>query len=306
MRFLILLTVLWVATPLASAQQSLFQSGDGQTALYLRSSAASVNFGDSKVNVGYTSETSTSLWSWGLGAYATANSGITSLFSSDKPKAPEGGGDAIGALHATHPRVGCPSGFEECSINVHENTFLLDVGYGRSSFYLYPSGVSPSAGIPKTNFDRFRTIVAWNLFVSGNTIVGIAAGAERRNNLSGLKPLNLQTVVIPPSFGKQTGLVTTQAGYYGSYKTYTGAPLYFDGLVYLPTWARVPGYDSRLGIDFLSRADVSSVNRAAKGGVGIFIFDKKDPLRMLGGITAMYDGTKFQLSLTAGVTSSPK
>ncbi|MGH9743518.1 MAG: hypothetical protein ACRD51_14325 [Candidatus Acidiferrum sp.] len=306
MRSLIFSTALCMAAQIVPAQQSLFQSGDGQTALYVRNSSASVNLGDSKANLGYTSETSTSPWSWGAGVYATANSGIASLFTSSKPKAPEGGGNAIAAYHRTDVRVGCPSGFEECPINVKENTFLLDVGYGHSSFYLFPTGLAPTASPAKTSFDRFRTILAWNLFASGNTIVGLAAGAERRNNLSDLKSVSEQTVIVPAPSGSATSVVSNQTGYYGTYKSYIGAPVYVDGLFYLPPKAKVPGFDSRLGIDLLSRSDVAAVNRAANGGIGLFIFDKKDPLKALVVITATYDGTNWQVSVVAGLTSSSK
>lgn len=303
MRLLILSAAICMAARIAPAQQSLFQSGDGQTALYGRNSTASVNLGDSKANFGYTSETSTSPWSWGAGVYATANSGIASLFTSSKPKAPEGGGDAIAAYHRTNVRVGCPSGFEECPLNVKENTFLLDVGYGHSSFYLFPAGAPPTPSPAKTSFDRFRTILAWNLFASGNTMIGLATGAERRNNLSNLKSVSEQTVIVPAPVGSATSVVSNQSGYYGTYRSYIGAPVYVDGLFYLPPKVKVPGFDSRLGIDLLSRSDVAAVNRTANGGIGLFLFDKKDPLKSLGGITATYDGTKWQLSVVAGLTS---
>jgi hypothetical protein len=298
--------VLCGSSVLACAQESLLQSGDGKTALYLRESAAAINLGDSKASLAYTSETTNNPWSWGTGIYATSNSGIASLFSSEKAKAPEGGIGGVIAYHLTNVRPGCPPGFEKCVLNVKEHTLLVDGGYGRSSFYYYPAGVVPSASTSKTDFNRFRTFLVWNFFESGHTIFGLAAGAEKRNNLADLKSVSLATTVVAAPTGSQSSIVKSQAGYYGNYKQYIGAPIYADMLRYLPSWAKIPGFDQRLGVDLLSRADVSAPNRGANGGIGLFLFDSKDPLKTLGGVTATYDGTKFQLSLTTGFTSSAK
>jgi hypothetical protein len=304
MRLLLLLCVVCGASSLGYAQESLFQSGDGKTSLYLRDSTAAINLGDSKASLGYTSETNDNPWSWGAGVYATSNSGIISLFSSDDAKAPEGGGGGVVAYHWTNVLPGCPKGFEHCTINVKEHTLLLDAGYGRSSFFLYPTAVDPSTSLSKTDFNRFRTIVAWNFFFAGNKIVGFATGVERRNNLDDLKSVNLDTVVIPAPTGTPNSIVKMQAGYYGDYKKYIGAPIYFDLLRFLPSKVKIPGFDDRLAFDLLSRADIAAPNRGANGGIGLFLMDSKDPLKTLGGVTATYDGTKFQFSLTAGFTSS--
>ena len=79
MRMLLFLSFL-VAAPYLQAQQSMFESGDGKTALYLRQPAAAVNFGDSKASIAYVHDLSTNKYILGAAAYATANSGISSLF----------------------------------------------------------------------------------------------------------------------------------------------------------------------------------------------------------------------------------
>ena len=301
MRLLFVLAAVLAAGPLAIAQQSLFQSGNGQTAVYLRQSTAAINLGDSKASLGYIHRVDIDKLSWGLEAYATANSGVASLFSSNKPTAPEGGGSGTLVSHYVFtkpPPVGSNPG------PIKEDWFLLDAGYGRSSFYVYPTNAIPSASTPKTDFDRFRAILAYNLFAQGNMIFGIATGAERRNNLSDLKATSLQTVVVAAPTGSSTTVVKNQAGYYGSYKVYIGAPIYTDALFYLPAKMTVPGFDNRIGVDLFTRSDLAAVNRSASGGIGIFLFKKTDPLTCVGGLTASYDGTKFQVSLTAGISSS--
>src|SRR5690348_9071965 len=131
----------------ASAQTSLFQSSDGQSAVYLRQSSATFNLGDSKGSIAYIHRINIRKTFWGFEGYATANSGVTSLFSSGKPTAPEGGGDFTLGRHFAFvpmPHAGEKGG--------REDWWLVDVGYGHSAFYLYPKGATPTMDTPKTGF----------------------------------------------------------------------------------------------------------------------------------------------------------
>lgn len=300
MRIIVALTML-VASQSLFAQQSMFESGDGRTALYLRQPAAALNFGNSKASFGYVHDLSTNNFFFGAGTYATANNGVSSLFSSDKPKAPEGGIDGlIGFRYDPAPTC------DNCEYIPKNNRFLIDAGYGRSSFYLYRTNATPSANVSKTDFNRFRAVAGWNLFI-GDWVFGLASGAERRNNLSDLKQVNLDTVVVGAPTGGKSNIVKSQAGYYGNYRQYIGTTIYEDALYFFPAWKKKHlGLDNRIGLDILSRSDVAAVNRSCAGGLGLFLLDKKDPYKVMGGVTATYDGTKFQLSLTTGLTSSSK
>jgi hypothetical protein len=298
MRIVTPLLMLIAASPCLFAQQSMFETGDGKTALYLRQPAAAVNLGDSKASLSYIHDLSTNRLFFGASGYGTSNSGVSSLFSSDKAKAPEGGFDGVVGFRYD------PAPCDNCSYTPKNNRFLIDAGYGRSSFCLYPTSATPSASVSKTNFDRFRAVAGWNLF-TGSRVFGLAGGAERRNNLSDLKSVNLDTTVVAAPPGGSSSLVKSQAGYYGAYKAYIGAPIYEDALYFFPPWKKKHlGLDNRIGLDLMSRSDAAVVNRGAAGGIGLFLLDKKDPYKVVGGVTAIYDGSKFQLSLTTGLTSS--
>jgi hypothetical protein len=310
MRSLLVFVACLAIAPCSSAQQSLFQSGDGQSAIYLRQSSAAFNLGDSKASIGYVHRINTHDISWGFEAYATANSGVSALFSSDKPEAPEGGGDFTFGRHFVFipkPQPGQKS--------KGEDWWLVDAGYGRSSFYLFPTGSAPSSNPEKTNFNRFRAVAAYNRFTGGNLLVGIAVGAERRNNISDLTSTSLETIIVPAPAGSQSSIVKTKSGYFGNYKEYIAAPVYTDILFY-PTRKCAPTdncaqdqkekgvsiFGNRIGVDFFSRSDVAAVNRSSSGGLGIFMFKKDDPLVPIGDISASFNGTKVQVALTVGFT----
>jgi hypothetical protein len=311
MRSLLIVAALALCATAASPQQSLFQSGNGQTSLYLTSPTAAINFGDSKASFGFFYKPiqcdrfggrnmSVCPWFFGAEGYATANSGAVALFNSDKPKAPEGGGDFSVGKHylAAKPK---PPG--EANIPYKEDWLLLDLGYSRSSFYLYPTSTTPSTSTPKTNFDRFRAIVAYNYFYGGSMVGGIAVGAERRNNLTDLKSVSLQTTVVAAPTGGQTSIVQTQAGFYGNYKEYVAVPIYEDFLVY-PGKAAIPGTKNRIAFDLFSRADIAAPHREANGGIGLYIMKEGQEETPLGGISASYDGSKFQVGVTVGFSFS--
>lgn len=302
----------------AYGQQSLFQTSDGQSSVYLQQSTAALNFGDSKASLGFTHHDNRDRsLVWGYEVFATANRGVSSLFSSDKAKAPEGGGDVTLGSHflATsnalqpedpdmveyaHQHPGEVVPFKN-QAKTREDWALVDLGYSYSSFYVSatPAATSPT----KTTLNKFRALAAYNYFYGGNFIAGIAAGAERRNNLSDLTSVQFQTVVAPAPAGTTNSVVTTQTGYYGSYKDYVAAPIYVDLLWYLGK-LRTPGFGNRVAVDFISRADAAAANRSALGGLGLFFFKKGSATVPLGGVTGTYDGTKFQVSLTTGFTVS--
>ena len=219
MRFLLTTIVFTAAASLAPAQQSAYQSGDGKTSLYLDSSAAVLNFTDTKLSVGYTDRHSQRPLFWGFELFGKASSGITTLLV-QKIKVPEGGGDfSVGKYHLF-------SGGALSTSKIVDDWLLLDVGYSRSAFYAESSPGPISAS--KRYFDRYRAFVDYNALLSGTVIFGLAAGAERRNNLDDLTQATFQTTIAPAPAGSSNSVIKTQAGYYGNYRQYVAAPLYTD------------------------------------------------------------------------------
>ncbi len=311
------------AAPFAMrGQESLFQSSDGATSIYTQRSTAALNFGDSKASISYVKR-DTKRIALGYEVFATASSGVTSLFSSDKPKAPTGGGDfTIGTHWNYKPKSKAPADLpvgvpvQPTSVKPEgEAWWVTDVGYSRSSFYVSDAAVAASAA--QRNFDRFRVLEVINWSMAGERIIGLAGGVERRNNLDDLQAVQFQTVVAPAPAGSSSSVVTSKAGYYGVYNQYVGVPIYFDVLQYLvrpdksaaclnksapcnDKGVSVPGFGNRIALDAFARADAGNANRSAKGGVGVYVFKKGDALTPLGGVTVSYDGSKVQVGVTTG------
>jgi len=299
-------------------QQSLFQTSDGQSSLYLQDSTAAINFGDSKASLGFTHHNNKDRsLVWGYDLFATANKGVASLFTSDKAKAPEGGFDFTLGEHflATsnglqpvdpdmreysqqHPGEIVP--FKTVA-HTSEDWALFDVGYSYSTFLVSPTAVSASA--TKTSFQRYRAVAAYNYFHGGSFIGGFATGIEHRNNTADLTSAQFSTVLAAGPGGTTGSVLKTQTGFYGTYKAYVAVPIYVD-LLFYPGHLKTPGFGNRIGFDLVSRADVAAPNRSALGGLGIFFFKKGNSTVPVGGLVGTFDGSKFQVSLTSGLTIS--
>ncbi len=279
----------------ALCQQSAFQSGDGRTSVYLDAPAAAVNFGDSKFSLGYTNRKDKGDVRekfWGFEVFGKASSGVTSLFSANKPKVPEGGGDLSFGFHDP---LGLSTGANGLFA---DDWWLIDVGYSRSYFYV--SSVSTNIDSANHYFDRFRAITAYNVLVNGWLFVGLAGGAERRNNLDDLTKVNFQTVVASGPAGSPNTVVKTQSGFFGSYKQYLAAPVYSDLIFLLPPTVKVGGTQYVFAVDGFTRSDVAAANRTSDGGIGLFFTPKEAPTKVLGGVSASWNGGKPKLALVAG------
>lgn len=272
----------------AASQQSGFQSGNGQTSIYLESgSAATFNFGDTKASIGHISHHTTRALIWGYEIFGKASSGVTTLFSS-KIKVPEGGADLMIGLHPFSHSTVSPT---------KDNWGLLDLGYSRSEFYV--AGNPEPVDNARHSFDRFRALAAYNAKLSDHVLGAIALGAERRNNLDDLTQVTFETIVAPAVAGTTTSIVKTKDGFFGNYRQYVGAPIYTDLLLILPRSIRVPGFDSQIALDGFTRSDVAPTNRSADGGIGIFLTKKGSPTKVLGGIAGSWNDGKGRLALVA-------
>ena len=318
MRFLGLALCLPLWSWGAFAQQSLFQTSDGESSLYLQQSTAAINLGDSKASLGYTHRTNVkSSPIWGYEVFATANKGVSSLFTSDKAKAPEGGGDFTFGKHflatsndlqptdpdlvelaRTHPG----QIFEvKNAAKAREDWMLLDVDIAtRLSSCHLRQRQQLQRRHRSTNFEPLRHTTTSMQADLSSVLLGVPSAGT---TLPISRPHSSRRSLPSAPVGSNSSIVKTQTGFYGAYKDYTAAPIYFDGLYYIPK-VKTPGFGNRLAVDLIARADVAITKRSAFGGLGLFFFKKGNTTSPIGGVTGTYDGSKFQFSLVTGFVIS--
>jgi hypothetical protein len=283
------LGVLLLSSSHGLAQQSAFQSGNGQTSLYLQSGgAATLNFSDTKLSLGRYFRSSGHELIVGYEIFGKASSGNATLFSS-KVRVPEGGGDfAIGWHQKTDPNTPLNSS------STNDQWALVDLGYSRSAFYVSDTAVAPEKA--KRYFDRFRTVAVYDK-IMGRFALGAAMGAERRNNLDDLKQVTFETTVIPAN-GANT-VVESKEGFLGNYREYIAVPVYTD-VIYLVPKITAPGFKkTSIAIDGFTRSDIAATNRSTDGGLGVFVTKLGAPTKALGGIAASWNEGKGKVALVA-------
>jgi len=294
-RYSILLLLFAVGSWPTLGQQSAFQSGNGQTSIYLSAGgkAATFNSGDTKASFGYLYRHTQKWRLLGYEAYAKASSGTTTLFSS-KFNVPEGGADFVFGWHPTGPDSPPQGGDAD---RTTDQWALIDLGYSRSAFYV--SSVPEPPAMAKRYFDRFRAVVVWNRKFSDHILLGVASGAERRNNLDDLTQITFQTTILPPPSGGTTSIVRTHDGFLGNYREYIAAPLYTDMLVILPAKVKLPGLEYHIAVDGFTRSDLAAARRSGDGGLGIFLTKKGAVTRVVGGLVVSWNDGKGQAALVA-------
>lgn len=286
---MLLIGILLLLSRHGLAQQSAFQSGNGQTSLYLQTGgAATINFSDTKLSLGRYFRSSDHALILGYEIFGKASSGNATLFAS-KIKVPEGGGDfVIGWHQKTDPNTPLNSS------STSDQWALVDLGYSRSGFYASSIAVPPKQA--KRFFDRFRTVAVYNKIVH-RFALGAAMGAERRNNLDDLKQVTFQTTVL--SANGTSSVVESKDGFLGNYREYIAAPVYTD-IVYLLPKLTAPGFKkTNLAIDGFTRSDVAAEKRSADGGLGIFVTKLGAPTKVYGGIAASWNDGKGKVALVA-------
>jgi hypothetical protein len=319
------------------AQQSIFQSSDGQTAIYLGRTGdkgvALVNFGNTKATIGWLHAVSGPEWNWGFDLNGTAQNGIVSIIRNGAPQTGVGGDFNVNKanlrFHGQDPRkLGPKSGVGDPSKGVvgraarGAHSFCGDwiafqLSYLRTSLNTEASDTPPLKPAQAHNFDsyafRFAYDTLWKPRV-GDIVAGFSAGVTRQNNTDELKTVTVSSSVLTTLQNSQAILLSSSSktAYLGDYQKYIGAPINADILWFPQVLGlnktqydniNVPnGGGDRIAIDLYERSNVGEAFRYAAPGIGIFLVKEGDPTKAFGGVTATYKNGKAQLALVTGWT----
>ena len=315
---LILLVLLGVAfTSRAVAQQSLFQSSNTDTAIFLPGGAgvASYNLGSDTARFDFERDTGGN-YAFGGGIGGTVKAGTGSLINSSSPA---NGGFAEGGGIIRFP----PKLPRQCTVVKDDDPDLTVVGarklpaacdrtffrylvlqfhYGRSEFYNLPSSSALLVTPAKIDFDNLRGTAAFNFLLNRKTAtfhLGAAYVPQSANNQSDLKQQTYQTETIITSSGTQTTLSQQpKSVYVGDYKTHLGHMLNGDFVVQPKAFAY------QLGFDVMFRSDLGGGPgvRFYSPGLGAYFFKKGSPVVPVAGIAYAYKMGKSDVSIVAGWT----
>jgi hypothetical protein len=268
--------------------------GDGSIVLKDQGGFARINVGDTSAKIAYLFDMSNQKVYYGFEVSGKLSGDFASLFGSGKPS-PEAKFSALVGrrfLFSKKP-MGAPT-----KGPLTDDWLTFRVGYRRARYKILSEDNSFDEQVRKQNFDGFSAIVAYNALFKwskGPLLLGVASGAERRNNIDDLDEVEVNDEVFTSSSGStQRSVVARDKAFSGVYKESTAVPIYTD-LVWFPKQ-----FESRIGLNFFTRSNVGQGDRNFEPGIGLFFTKAGSPTRVLGGISVSARDGKGRVGLIAG------
>ncbi|MDP9053067.1 MAG: hypothetical protein M3N93_02000 [Acidobacteriota bacterium] len=303
------------------AQQSLYQDASGGTSIYLSDQAgiASFNFGNSKVQAGIRKSIDRED-NWRLGAeiFATAQNGIAGIIRNGIPQTGVGG-DVVLTWAPSNQSGKLPGpanpGVGTIPCRLCGYWAPIDFSYQRSTLNTLPAATPPLT-VQNHNFDQYALRIGLNALIKtsrSDFLLGLIAGAERRNNTDDLKTVQVSTEILQTLQNSQVTTLSQnpKSAYLGPYVKYIAAPVNFDAIWY-PFTNRLIKPTSQdpqpnagknhFAIDIFERSNVGQRDRYIAPGLGVFVTRPGQPARPVGGVTVTYKSGKAQLALVTGWT----
>jgi hypothetical protein len=149
---LLALGILFFTFPVSMiAQQSLFESRDGDTSIFLENQGGviSANIGQSNLKLSYLHQNTAKNWGAGIDVFGELKGSTTDLFNATPPaKAAEvRAGWILQHLLTDHPRAAAigPKSGETQECRLCDDWIAVQVGYQRSQIHLIDTSISPLA-----------------------------------------------------------------------------------------------------------------------------------------------------------------
>ena len=290
------------------AQQSAFESTNGDTSVFLsgEGGVALANIGKSNVRFGYRHDLTGKTHPWAFGVDMVANiTGTSATLLNNNAQAAGAGihGSAIkrglfravadaSKVTAESPKV------EECPHGLCSDWLVFQALYDRTQFETLDNTTPPLQNAVKRNFDGYSGRVAYNQLRktdNNDFLLGVSIGVGRFNNIDSLKTTqftdNTITTIGSTQYIASQGAKTA---YVGAYQQYTGIPINADAIWYSGVLGGVVAFD------LFVRSNVAQTDRYGSPGIGVFLNKKGQPSRPLGGLAVDYRDGKGQVSLVVG------
>jgi hypothetical protein len=299
------LCCIWAATCLA--QQSLFQSHNGDTSIFLNApdqvhqlGIISANIGDSNLRFGYLHDNSKK-YSFGLDLSGELNSTTAELFNGVTPSkaASVNITEKIRWIGTSRPDASKVQTSGTIPCKLCDDWVILQAGYQRQQLKLVDTSLSPLPSPTDHGFDGYNLRAGYNALVKagwlGDFLVGTTLGAGRQNNTEDLDSVQVTDTIVSVSNGIERRAISgTNAAFVGNYEKYWAVPVNADGVWY-------PGMlTGRLGIDLFVRSNLAAKHRFGNPGIGAFFAKPGQPARPIGGITVTYQNGRGRLALVTG------
>ncbi|MCX6225914.1 MAG: hypothetical protein NTV01_14370 [Bacteroidia bacterium] len=258
-------------TEILSAQ-TFFEDAKGKSSINLPvGGIIRVNTSDESLKFGYYYNRSDKDVVLGLDASGKSNNGLAPIISNGK-LSPEAALNFNLGFKNISTDDSNPSGYDYLNFKI---------GIGAAKYKLISVDTSYEQQTKSESFNKINLGLSYNYYLNGNMIFGIYGGYDKTNNISGLSKLKVKESTSISTDSTGTIIRTSEEEYTawkGELKTINQFSLFFD-YVYIPDFL-----NNRVAISLYSRSSFNSSRNQTNGGLGIYLNQKDEPLKIVGGI----------------------
>lgn len=252
--------------------QPFFEDAGGNSSILLPAGGiVRLNTADNSLKLGYYYQQSDKDLVFGMDASGKSYGGFASLWSDDKLSTDAKVNFNVGVKNLT-TSDDKPDRYDYLTVRI---------GLGASKYLMINPQNDYSGQVYYETFNPFSLGVAYNYLLNGNMIFGLYGSYNKTTNLGTLPYL---TVKESTALGVNDGNTTYRtsereySAWAGELKKLDQFALYLD-YVYIPDFL-----EGRLALSCYSRSAFNSVQNITNGGFGVYLNQKDNPLKIVGGI----------------------
>jgi hypothetical protein len=171
---------------------------------------------------------------------------------------------------------------------------MLQLGYAYKQYTLFDEFATFDKQVFKKGFHNPSAALTYSALLSGSNFFGASFGIGRSNNSNDLTEIDVRDINTFSSDDTVREVVRNREVLRGDFKQSTGVFLNTDYVLYPQK-----GFN-RIGFDFYTRSVLTGIDKGFRPGLGVFLSEKGNPTKVLGGFTISYDDGKASVALVVG------
>jgi hypothetical protein len=266
-----ILALLLLINALVNAQP-FFEDAAGSSSILLPvGGVVRLNTADNSLKLGYYYQRSDKDIVYGMDASGKSYDGFTALWNADKL--------------STSAQLNFNVGYKNVTTTDDEpgryDYLSVRVGLGAAKYLMTDSERDYADQVFYETFNPISIGVAYNYLLNGNMIFGLYGSYDKTTNLNALPQLTIEEITFMGLNDEGTTQRTSETQYTawaGELKRLNQFSFYVD-YVYIPEFL-----EGRLALSCYSRSSFNSLQTQTNGGFGLYLNQKDNPLKIVGGI----------------------
>lgn len=174
------------------------------------------------------------------------------------------------------------------------NRLMLQVSYAYKQYKLFDELEAFDNQVVKKGFHNPSAALTYSALLDGTNFFGASFGVGRSNNSNDLTEVDVRDINTFTANDTVREVVRSREVLRGDFKQSTSVFLNTDYV-----WYPQKGFD-RIGFDFYTRSVFTGIDKGFRPGLGVFLSEKGNPTKVLGGVALSYDDGKPSVALIVG------